>query len=199
MKTVHGLFDRIVDGSNAQDPTPWYFPGDDLFTPCERRRGLPIGSLTSQWFANLALNDLDHHVVRVLKPGGYVRYMDDFLLFDRDLERLDAMKKAVRAFLESERLKLHEAKSVVLPVSNGVPFLGWSVFPDFRLLRSENKRRARRRMRCLARDFRRGVSTVEDVRQSVASWISHSSWGDTWRLRKEVVEHTTFRSAGVGR
>ncbi|MBI2920756.1 MAG: RNA-directed DNA polymerase [Planctomycetes bacterium] len=189
------VLDAIVDGSNPQDPTPWIFPGDDLFTSAERRRGLPIGSLTSQWFANLTLNDLDHYVVRVLRPAGYVRYMDDFLLFGEDPETLARHRETIRVFLQAERLKLHETKSVVLPTSRGVPFLGWRVFPGFRLLRSENKRRARRRLRRLARDFRRGDSSVQNVRQSVTAWIAHASWGDTWRLRKELIEKTTFRSA----
>ena len=60
-----------------------WFPGDDLWTPLERRRGLPIGNLTSQWFANWFLNDLDHTVTSRLGARGYVRYCDDMVLLDR--------------------------------------------------------------------------------------------------------------------
>ena len=61
------LADRIIDTSNPQEPVCLYYPGDDLFTPFERRRGLPIGNLTSQLFANLYLDGLDHFCKEVLR------------------------------------------------------------------------------------------------------------------------------------
>ena len=72
--------DKIVDGSNPQEPVKLYFPGDDLFEPYGRRRGLPIGNLTSQFFANLYLDRFDHWATEVLNAP-YVRYVDDFALF----------------------------------------------------------------------------------------------------------------------
>jgi len=77
------LMDAIVDGSNPQEPVMLHFPGDDLFEPHRRRRGLPIGNLTSQFFANLYLDGFDHFVTEVLRAP-YVRYVDDFALFDDD-------------------------------------------------------------------------------------------------------------------
>ena len=70
------VLDRIVDASNPQEPVNLYYPGDDLFTPFERRRGLPIGNLTSQLFANVYLDRLDHFVTEVLRAP-YLRYVDD--------------------------------------------------------------------------------------------------------------------------
>ena len=70
------VLDRIVDASNPQEPVHLYYPGDDLFTPYERRRGLPIGNLTSQLFANVYLDRFDHFVTEVLRAP-YVRYVDD--------------------------------------------------------------------------------------------------------------------------
>jgi retron-type reverse transcriptase len=70
----------IIDGSNPQEDATAYFPGDDLFSPYERRRGLPLGNQTSQFFANVYLNPLDHFVKRALKIEAYIRYVDDFLL-----------------------------------------------------------------------------------------------------------------------
>ena len=82
------LLDRIVDGSNPQDDALEWFPGDDLFTPLQHCRGLPIGNLTSQWFANWYLDGLDHFVTSHLRIGGYVRYCDDFVLLHQDRSRL---------------------------------------------------------------------------------------------------------------
>ena len=81
------VLDAIIDGSNAQEPVERYFPGDDLFAPFQRRRGLPIGNLTSQFFANLYLNGFDHFVTEVLRAP-YVRYVDDFALFADDPAQL---------------------------------------------------------------------------------------------------------------
>lgn len=67
------LIDLIIDHSNPQDPVCLYFEGDDLFTPLERKRGLPLGNQTSQFFAGVYLNPLDQFVTRVLKAPGYVR------------------------------------------------------------------------------------------------------------------------------
>jgi len=78
------LMDLIVDGSNAQEPVNLHYPGDDLLAPLKRRRGLPIGNLTSQFFANLYLDRFDHFVTEVLRAP-YVRYVDDFALFHDDL------------------------------------------------------------------------------------------------------------------
>ena len=72
-----------MDRSNAQEPVNLYFRGDDLFAPFARRRGLPIGNLTSQFFANLYLDAFDHFVTEVLRAP-YVRYVDDFALFHDD-------------------------------------------------------------------------------------------------------------------
>ena len=89
------LMDAIVDGSNPQEPVDLHFVGDDLFEPYRRRRGLPVGNLTSQFFANLYLSRFDHWVTEVLRAPsvsgglsvgpGYVRYVDDFALFHDDV------------------------------------------------------------------------------------------------------------------
>ena len=101
------LGDRIVDGSNRQEPVNLYFPGDDLFAPYQRRRGLPIGNLTSQFFSNLYLDGLDHYCKEVLRAKGYLRYVDDFALFHDDRERLEDWRMRIERWLEGRRLRLH--------------------------------------------------------------------------------------------
>ena len=80
-KPTLDLADRIIHGSNPQEPVNLHLPGDDLFTPFERRRGLPIGNLTSQLFSNLYLDGFDHFCKEVLRAKGYLHYVDDFALF----------------------------------------------------------------------------------------------------------------------
>jgi retron-type reverse transcriptase len=78
------LVDRIIDNSNEQEPVIEYFPGDDLLTPLQRAKGLPIGNLTSQFFANVYLSGCDRFVKEQLQAKNYLRYVDDFALFSSD-------------------------------------------------------------------------------------------------------------------
>ncbi len=110
------LVNHIIDGSNPQEEILSYFPGDDLFTPGERRRGIPIGNQTSQFFANVYLDPLDHFVKDRLGMKGYVRYVDDFLVFSNDKNHLADVREQISEFLVRLRLRLHPKKSVIFPV-----------------------------------------------------------------------------------
>ena len=167
----------IIGGSNPQEEVIHYFPGDDLFTPHERRRGLPLGNQTSQFFANVYLNPLDQMVNRELRPASYIRYVDDFLLFDDSREELTNMKLRIEDSLAGLRLNIHERKSRVYRCPDGVAFLGWRIFPSRTRLVRENVVRFRRRMRNMERAFREGKMGWEEIRPRVHAWIGHARDG----------------------
>lgn len=183
----------IIDGSNPQEAANFYFPGDDLFTPFNRRRGLPLGNQTSQFFANVYLNGLDHFVERTLRPGAYVRYVDDFLLFSDDKRSLAEFRGRIERFLAGLRLGIHEGKSRVYTAAEGVTFLGWRIFADRARLSRGNVVRFRRRMRSLQRQFASGRIDWPDVEARVRAWIAHAGHGETWRLREQVLAQFPFR------
>ena len=135
------LLASVIDGSNPQPSVLEYFPGDDLFEPYRRKRGLPIGNQTSQFFANVYLDDLDHYVREHLKVPGYVRYVDDFMLFHRDKFELQFALTRVREFCEGLRLRLHPRKCTLSRTQDGVTFLGYRLFPTHRRLDAQNVRR----------------------------------------------------------
>jgi retron-type reverse transcriptase len=142
------LLDTIVDGSNPQEPIALYYPGDDLFEPYRRRRGLPIGNLTSQFFANVYLDGLDHFCKEVLRARGYVRYVDDFALFNDDPMVLRNWRDRVAVHLAGRRLSLHPAKTFVVGTAERARFLGLELIEGGRRrLPDENVRRFRNRMR----------------------------------------------------
>jgi Reverse transcriptase (RNA-dependent DNA polymerase) len=170
-----------------------WFPGDDLFTPLERRRGLPIGNQTSQFFANVYLDALDHFVKDRLRVPGYVRYCDDFLAFSDDKRALGLVRGMIVKFLDDFRLVLHPDKSVIFPTAQGIRFLGYRVFPSHRLLAKENVQRFRRRLRSMQRDFARGAITLDQVRPRIQSWIGHAGNADTYRLRARLFADHPFR------
>ena len=124
-----GSWDTIVDGSNPQEAVNQYYSGDDLFSPFDRRRGLPIGNLTSQFFANLYLDCFDHFATEVLKAS-YVRYVDDFALFHDQRVVLEHWRTQIGRFLEGRRLRLHPQKTGIFPTSEPSTFLGFVLMPE---------------------------------------------------------------------
>jgi hypothetical protein len=99
-------------------------------------KGLPIGNLTSQFFGNVYLNELDQFVKHEMKVRYYLRYVDDFILLDPSRERLLEMKEKIGEFLE-ERLALSlKAEFMLKRVSEGANFLGYIVRPDYVLVRN---------------------------------------------------------------
>jgi retron-type reverse transcriptase len=192
------LIKLIIASSNPQEEVLHYFPGDTLFTPFERRRGLPLGNQTSQFFANVYLNPMDHMIVRNLRPGAYARYVDDFLLFSGSKQQLDEMHCQIREFLYRFRLSLNPAKSRVHWCRDGFPFLGFRLFPTHARLVRANVVRFRRRLCRLHADYHAGLIDRQTVNQSVQAWIGHAMHGDTWRLREQIFENFPF-IAGEGR
>jgi len=186
------LIDTIIDHSNQQEWVNTYFPGDDLFSPQQRRHGLPIGNLTSQFFANVYLNGLDHFIKEQLKIAYYVRYVDDFALFSDNYARLKEARKAIESYLVGLRLRIHPIKSQLFKTQHGANFLGFRILPDRIRVRTENLRRAKRRLRQLQIDFAAGKISTREVMQSIRSWVAHLEHGDTWELRKQVFASLVF-------
>jgi retron-type reverse transcriptase len=180
------LIDAILDNSNPQEAHLAWFPGDDLFTPGERRRGLPIGNLTSQLFGNYYLSGLDHFIKETLGCKYYVRYVDDFVVLDDDKGNLQEIKAAIDSFLQGCRLLLHENKSRVYRVKDGVGFLGHRVFPGFRLVKSENVRRFRKRLKGMLKEYWAGSMTRQNFNARVRCWFAHIAHSNTWRLRRKI-------------
>ena len=181
------LADCIIDASNPQEPVLLHFPGDDLFTPLERRRGLPMGNLTSQFFANLYLDCLDHFCKEVLRAKGYVRYVDDFALFHDDAGQLEAWRCRIAVFLEGRRLRLHADKTGIAETREAAEFLGLVLLPGgYRRLPEANVRRFRNRLRGLRGRWRQGSVARREVECRVQAWMAHAAHAHTWRLRQAI-------------
>lgn len=191
------LVNRLIDGSNPQEPVLMWFPGDDLLSPLEHRRGLPLGNQTSQFFANVFLNPFDHFVMEELRAPAYLRYVDDFALFSNDKRWLADAKNRCRDALGRRRLMLHPLKSHVSPVATGTRFLGYRVFPDHRLLVRDNVRRFRRRLKMLQKRFADSEMQLAEIGPRIVSWIAHAAHADTFRLRRRLFEDIVFRRPAV--
>lgn len=161
-----------------------WFEGDDIFSSL-RPRGLPIGNLTSQFWGNVYLSSFDHFVKRELRAEGYLRYVDDFLLFSNDKEVLQNWKDTIKTRMSKLRLTLHEPQ--IYPVGTGIPFLGFRIFPTYRRLKKKRGIAFQRRFRRLHLQWRSREIERKKLDDSARSWSAHAAWGDTYGLRKSVL------------
>ncbi len=188
-RQVLWLIDQILASSVgvlAGESPRTLFPDDDLLA-LTRPRGLPIGNLTSQFWANIYLHELDQFVKQELHCPAYLRYMDDFILFADNKSQLQEWREAIQHFLTAHlRLLLHPRKSVTFPTHTGLDFCGFRLYPTHRRLRRSSIRRFVSRFRQQRTAFQQGELPLEDLHRSVRSWIAHAAHGDTWRLRERL-------------
>ena len=150
-----------------------YFPGDDLFA-INRPRGLPIGYLTSQFWANVYMNGLDHFIKRELRCPGYVRYVDDLLLFADDKRRLWDWKERLEQRLADLRLT--------------IPFLGFTIFPDRRRLKPRKGINFQRRLQGMLNEYAVGSVSALPIALSIDGWCNHVRYANTVGLVKNLLE-----------
>ena len=159
-------------------------------------QGLPIGNLTSQFFANVYLNELDQFIKHELKARYYLRYVDDLVLIHKNPEQLKIWKKEISRFLSSElKLILHPGKSVQQSVYKGINFVGFIVKPGYSLIRrrvANNLKEKLKKFNSLPVPaspelFERDLQNILAVINSYCGQFRHA---DTLRLRKSIcVKH----------
>ncbi|MEM7698126.1 MAG: reverse transcriptase/maturase family protein [Verrucomicrobiota bacterium] len=165
-KRLLHLLDRIIES---------YEPGEN--------RGLPIGALTSQHFANFYLGYLDHYVKEVLRVKHYLRYMDDFVLWNHDRELLSSHRDAVVEFAASQ-LGLDLKEPVLRPVQAGMDYLGHRVFPSGLRLNRRSRRRFRARVAELSSEIGKGDLGESEVQARLTSLVAATQKArcNSWRL-----------------
>lgn len=187
---THNLNERNLPKQQTQLPlfeseTTYKTPGIDL----ERRIGLPIGNLTSQLFANIYLNELDHFIKDRLRIKWYGRYMDDFYILHPDKEHLKQLISIIDVFLKkSLELSLHPNKLNIKDTKNGVPFVGYRVFYDHILIRGNTLLRMERNWRKKKKQVENKSIDEHKIEESKAAIIGHLTHADTYGLMKSLFE-----------
>jgi hypothetical protein len=147
---------------------------------------LPIGNLTSQYFANHFLTPLDQHLKRVVRVPGYIRYMDDFVLWGYSTRDLVRWERAVRRFC-ADRLDLELKPPCINHSAAGLPFLGFLVLPGELRLTSRSCRRVRRRLKACQRQLDRGAIEEDRAAVIVRSLLARTDWGGGAALRRRLL------------
>jgi len=154
--------------------------------------GLGIGALTSQLFANVYLNHLDHYAKEVLQVKNYVRYMDDVVILHPDKKYLHGIRKDIESFLWSDlRLKTN-GKTQVIATNRGVTFLGYRVWSTHRLLKGQSKRRIKRKLRLFMKLYSKRKIQLDEIRASIHSWLGHVKHCNSYNLRKKIFDDLVF-------
>lgn len=157
-------------------------------------KGIPLGNQTSSWFALFYLDGLDRLIKEKLHIKYYTRYMDDGVLIHHDREYLKECLSRIRNYAEDKRKLILNQKTQIIPISQGIDYLGFHFYMTdtgkvIRKLRTSNKKRMKRKIKRYRHAYRTGVMEMEDITRSMASYLGHLSHGDTYYLRKNLLNH----------
>lgn len=176
------LIDGIIDSYNEIDT-----PG----------KGLPIGNLTSQLFANIYLDHLDQWIKFNKREKWYARYMDDFILIHQDKRHLQSLRFDIERFLQDELDLRTNDKTAIFPVAHhqgrGLDFLGYHLWPHGRRLRKQSLKRFKRRVRTLQKHYAESRINISNIHEQLSSMIAHAKHGNAHRAIEKVLENSTFR------
>ncbi len=140
-------------------------------TDSMNKKGIPIGNYTSQFFANIYMNELDQYVKHILKCKYYVRYMDDFIILLKAKQECIEVKKIIETFIDSHlELKLND-KSRYYPYSMGVNFCGYRTFTTHRLLRVSSKTKIKNNVKKWNKLWHSNKLDTKQVIMSLNSWL----------------------------
>lgn len=166
---------------------------DLIIDSTEGNVGIPIGNQTSQLFALLYLDGLDHFVKEKLGIKYYGRYMDDFFLIHHDKAYLQECRKQIEAFVQARGLSLN-AKTNIFPLKHGVDFLGFHTYLTesgavIRKVRRRSKNNMKRKLKKLAALHAAGRIDAKTVEQSYQSWRGHAEKGNSYHLIRRTDQY----------
>ena len=149
-------------------------------------RTMPLGNLTSQFFANIYLDKFDKFLKHQLKINFYIRYVDDFVILHNSEEQLIKWKNEIIIFLKDNlTLELHCQKTKIVSLSQGVDFVGFRNFYHFRLVRRRNIRKIKEKLL----DFQRGIIKQEEFLEIFNGWNAHAKWANSWNIKKNLASY----------
>ncbi|MBC8549837.1 MAG: group II intron reverse transcriptase domain-containing protein [Candidatus Brocadiales bacterium] len=157
---------------------------------CVYGKGLPIGNLTSQHFANFYLGELDHFIKERLRIKGYIRYMDDFILFGNSKKMLNNAHKEIKEYLLSVlKLKIKDSQTMLAPANTGLSFLGFRIFRNLIRIQQKGFRRFKRKVLRRINEYDNGYIDELKFEQSLSSLVSHIKTANTYRIRQKFFEN----------
>lgn len=150
-------------------------------------KGMPLGNLTSQFFANIYLAELDNFVKHELRAKYYIRYVDDFVILSQDRSQLQDWQEKINTFLKNElQLMLHQEKTKIIRIQDGVPLVGFKVYHRYKIIKKSNRLRFFRRLDMYKHGLQTRSITPEHVQLGISGWEGYAKMGNTYKLREEI-------------
>ena len=150
-------------------------------------KGLPLGNVTSQLFANIYLNELDQFVKHKFRMRYYLRYCDDFIILSDSENYLRGLIPEINNFLQGKlKLKLHPDKIIIRKHRRGIDFLGYVVLPHHRVLRTKTKKRILRKLQKRKQELENNSISEESFNQSLQSYLGILKHCDGWKIKKKI-------------
>jgi len=148
---------------------------------------MPLGNLTSQFFANVYLNELDYYIKHVLKVKYYIRYVDDFVILHNSKQHLEDCKERIDKFLKSElELNLHPDKSKIISMRKGVGFLGFRIFNRHILLKKSNLRAMKRKYYIFTRQYHKHTIEYDKIYDFLEGWFAYAKNANIYKYRMNL-------------
>jgi len=152
-------------------------------------KGLPLGNVTSQLFANIYLNELDQLVKHKLRIKFYLRYCDDFVILGKDGRQLSRTADTIDDFLmRNLELRLHSDKIEIRKYHQGIDFLGYVVLPDYRVLRTKTKKRIVKKLAVRREELQCGLISEESFNQSLQSYFGVLQHCAGYKIKRYINE-----------
>lgn len=169
----------------------------DNFEGLQKGKGMPLGNYTSQFFANIYLNELDYFVKHRLKAKYYIRYVDDFVILHKDKKILDEYLDKINKYLLHLKIQLHPDKSKIIPLSKGTQFLGYRIFYYHKLLRKRNLNKFKKEFEKQLELYKTGILSKNSLIEKLQGWFGYALRADTYKLRKEVFKEIEIISQKI--
>ena len=159
----------------------------DNFESPKPGRGMPLGNFTSQFFANVYLNELDYFVKHILKATYYIRYVDDFVILHHRKKLLENYKDRIVRYLTYLKLEIHPDKSQIIPLCKGITFLGYRIFYHYKLLRKRNIRSFQRKYKHQLELYKEGFLSQAQLIEQLQGWFGYAQWANTYKMRQDIL------------
>jgi len=182
----HEILYRIV-ANKIKDPEVLWLTKTILSTT--ENPGIPVGSYTSQWFANLYLHQLDMFVKHNLRVKKYVRYMDDWVLVASNKKEAQRALENIKYFVNTELKLTLNNKTQIFPAKNGTNFCGYKIWSTHMKIRDSSKKRIKRKLKAYKRKYANGEITLEEIKRSINSWEGYAKHADSFNLINNMLSN----------
>jgi len=155
----------------------------------DQHKGMPLGNLTSQFFANVYLNELDQFVKHKLRAKYYIRYVDDFVILNQSKKKLQEHMIQINKFLlEQLKLTLRPDKSQIIKLEKGINFLGFRIFYHHKLLVKRNMRKFTKKLQKMSGKYKQDKIEREKVIETFEGWLAYASHANTYSQRRTITK-----------